>query len=399
MTPNASSARRLHVLLAGGGSGGHVFPALAVGEELRARGHRVSFAGSARGIEARLVPERGVEFHALRSRPMTGRGLVGKAVAVATLLVAGLAAARLVRRLAVDAVVGTGGYASAPAILGAVLARRPALLVEPNARPGFANRQLSRWAAGAAVAFPDTGRELACPARVSGVPVREAFFRVGPEPTGGDARLLHLLVLGGSQGARSLNLAVPAALAQMGEKDGAPAGLEVLHQTGAAHLEETRAAYERAGLSTDLISGADSGGTTSVRLEPFLDDVAGALEASHLVVSRAGAITLAEIAAAGRAAVLVPLSLAEGHQRDNALAFQAAGAARVVEAGAGAAGGPEALASVLSPLLAKALAGLLADRDTLAAMGLAARALARPGAAAAIADWVEELAGAGGRAA
>jgi len=384
VSANPGSARALHVLLTGGGSGGHVFPALAVGEELRARGHRVSFAGSARGIEARLVPERGVEFHALRSRPMTGRGPVGKALAVATLLVAGLAAARLVRRLAVDAVVGTGGYASAPAILGAVLARRPALLVEPNARPGFANRQLSRWAAGAAVAFPDTGRELACPARLSGVPVREAFFRVGPEPAAGP---LHLLVLGGSQGARSLNLAVPAALAALRETEGASAVLAVLHQTGATHLEETRAAYERAG----------SDAATPVRLEPFLDDVAGALAASHLVVSRAGAITLAEIAAAGRAAVLVPLSLAEGHQRGNALAFQAAGAARVVETGA--AGGPEALATALSPSLAKALAGLLADREALAAMGRAARNLARPGAAAAIADWVEELAGAGGRAA
>jgi UDP-N-acetylglucosamine--N-acetylmuramyl-(pentapeptide) pyrophosphoryl-undecaprenol N-acetylglucosamine transferase len=382
------------VLLAGGGSGGHVFPALAVGEELRVRGHRVSFAGSARGIEARLVPERGVEFHALRSRPMTGRGPVGKALAVATLLVAGLAAARLVRRLAVDAVVGTGGYASAPAILGAVLVRRPALLVEPNARPGFANRQLSRWAAGAAVAFPQTGRELACPSRVSGVPVREAFFRVAPEPAG-DRH--HLLVLGGSQGARSLNLALPEALAAVVGRDGVPADLEVLHQTGAAHLEETRAAYERAGLGAgpgaEPRSGAASCAAAPVRLEPFVDDMAGALAASHLVVSRAGAITLAEIAAAGRAAVLVPLSLAEGHQRDNALAFQAVGAARVVEAGPGA--GPETLA----PLLGRTLAGLLVDRDALAAMGRAARGLARPGAAAAIADWVEELAGAGGRAA
>ncbi len=367
-----ASRRQLHVLLAGGGSGGHVFPALAVGEELCARGHRVSFAGSARGMEARLVPARGVEFHALRARPMTGRGPVGKALAVVTLLVAGLAAARLVKRLAVDAVVGTGGYASAPAVLGGALARRPALLVEPNARPGYANRRLARWAAGAAVAFPEAGRELACPARATGVPVREAFFRVAPAPAGG---ALGLLVLGGSQGARSLNLAVAQAL---GAAPPAAGGLEVLHQTGAAHLEETRSAYERAGLGRE--------GAAAVRLEPFLDDVAGAMAASHLVISRAGAITLAEIAAAGRAAVLVPLSLAEGHQRDNALAFQAAGAARVVE------GAPS-----LAPSLTKLLAELLSDRAALAAMGRAARALGRPGAAAAIADWVEELAAGGGR--
>lgn len=365
------------MLLAGGGSGGHVFPALAVGEELRARGHRVSFAGSARGMEARLVPARGVEFHALRSRPMTGRGPVGKALAVATLLVAGLAAARLIKRLAVDAVLGTGGYASAPAVVGAALARRPALLVEPNARPGYANRRLARWAAGAAVAFPETGRELPCPARPTGVPVREAFFRVGAAPEGG---AVGLLVLGGSQGARSLNLAVPEAL---GAAAPPPGGLAVLHQTGAAHLEETRAAYERAGLGGE--------GAVAVRLEPFVEDVAGAMAASHLVVSRAGAITLAEIAAAGRAAVLVPLSLAEGHQRDNALAFQAAGAARVVAAAPGA--------GELAAALAPALAELAGDRPALAAMGRAARGLGRPGAAGAIADWLEELSAGGGRAA
>ncbi len=384
MADAMSGDRRFHVLLAGGGSGGHVFPALAVGEELRARGHRVSFAGSARGIEARLVPARGVEFHALRSRPMTGRGPIGKALAVATLVVAGLAAARLVKRLAVDAVVGTGGYASAPAVLGAALARRPALLVEPNARPGFANRRLSRWAAGAALAFADAGRELACPARVTGVPVREEFFRIAPAAGDGP---LGLLVLGGSQGARSLNLAVPEAL---GGAPALPGALAVRHQTGAAHLEETRAAYESAGIPV-AGGGPHAGAEASapVRLEPFLDDVAGAMAASQLVVSRAGAITLAEIAAAGRAAVLVPLALAEGHQRDNALAFQAAGAARVVESAPGAARG---LAAALAPVLGE----LLADRAELDAMGRAARELGRPGAAAAIADWVEELA-AGGR--
>ncbi len=380
-----ASRRQLHVLLAGGGSGGHVFPALAVGEALRARGHRVSYAGSETGIEARLVRERGGELYALRSRPMTGRGPVGKALAVATLVVAGLAAARLVRRLAVDVVVGTGGYAAAPAVLGAALARRPALLVEPNARPGFANRQLARWAAGAAVAFPETGRELACAARVTGVPVREAFSRVGPAPAAGAVRLL---VVGGSQGARNLNLALPAALGGEGGATRALPALDVLHQTGAAHLEETRAAYERAGLGT----ASSPSGSVAVRLEPFLDDMAAAMAASHLLVSRAGAITLAEIAAVGRAAVLVPLTLAGAHQRDNALAFQAAGAARMIEAGSG---GSEDLSERLRP----ALAELLGDREALAAMGRAARGLGRPGAAAAIADWVEELAAGVGRAA
>ncbi|HSL83169.1 MAG TPA: glycosyltransferase, partial [Thermoanaerobaculia bacterium] len=156
---------RVHVLLAGGGTGGHVFPALAVGEALAGRGCAVSFAGRPAGFEARVVPERGVPFHPVASRPLVGKGAVAKLLALATLGTGAVGAARLVRRLGVDAVLGTGGYASAPAVLGAVLARRPVLLLEPNARPGFANRKLARWARGAAVAFEETCRELPCPCR------------------------------------------------------------------------------------------------------------------------------------------------------------------------------------------------------------------------------------------
>ena len=400
----------IHVLLAGGGSGGHVFPALAVGEELTRRGCRVSFAGSADGMEARLVPDRGLEFHALRSRRLVGRGSLGKAAALATLGLSALSGALLVRRLGAAAILGTGGFASAPGVVGGWLARRPVLLLEPNARSGVANRQLARFAAGAAVAFPRTAEELSCPARTTGVPVRRAFFEVeGGLP---EAAAPRLLVLGGSQGARTVNLALVRALGEPHRlfdrlATSGAGGPRILHQTGARQLEEVRRAYREAGLEDALAAGSDRG---RIRLAEFVDDVAGAMARSHLVISRAGAITVAEIAAAGRPSVLVPLPLAGGHQVDNARAFEEAGAARVVEqAGAG----PEAveelaagLAGVLEELLsgpppggspADRLEGTPGERgltgsEELRRMARAARSLARPGAAAAIADWLEELA-------
>lgn len=382
----------MHVLLAGGGSGGHVFPALAVGEELSARGCAVSFAGSARGMEARLVPERGVPFHALRARPLVGRGALGKARALATLVLSTLTGARLVRRLGARVVLGTGGYVSAPAVLGARAIRRPALLLEPNARAGFANRKLARFASGAAVAFPEAAGELACPARITGVPVRRVFFEIPAELPAGGPRLL---VLGGSQGARSLNRAVTAALlgrtGRAGESPAEPGllarlpGMTVVHQAGTALFDETRDAYERAGIAVSGPHEPNDPGDDRprVRVVPFLDDVAGAMAASHLVVSRAGAITVAEIAAAGRPSVLVPLGLAEGHQGDNARALEAAGAATALF--------EDELEDGLAAALAERLGGLLADRNGLDAMAAAARARARPDAAAAIADWVVEL--------
>ena len=408
----ATTRRDLHVLLTGGGSGGHVFPALAVGEELASRGCAVSFAGSGSGMEARLVPERGVAFHPLRSRALVGRGPAGKAAALLTLALSAVGGARLVRRLGARVVFGTGGYASAPAVLGARLARRPVLLLEPNARAGVANRQLSRFAAGAAVAFPQVEGDLACPTRATGVPVRRAFFEgAAPLPREG----LRLLLLGGSQGARSLNRALPLALAGDEGLLARLPELTVVHQTGASQLEATREAYRRAGVTTGDGAAAGEGqprfrtGAPRVRLAPFIEDVAGEMAQSHLVISRAGAITVAEIAAAGRPSVLVPISLALGHQKDNARALEEAGAARAVfeptapddtrgttgQAGDEAAAARDASDRALATVLGDTLVLLLGDRDELARMAEAARSLGRPGAAAAIADWLIELAGGG----
>jgi UDP-N-acetylglucosamine--N-acetylmuramyl-(pentapeptide) pyrophosphoryl-undecaprenol N-acetylglucosamine transferase len=352
---------RRHALLAGGGTGGHVFPALAVGEALAAREFTVSYTGLESGMEARLTAERGLRFDPLPARPVLGKSAGQKAAAIWTLGRSALAARRLVRRLDACVVVGTGGYVSAPAVLGARLAGRPAFLVEPNARAGAANRWLSRFAQGAAVAHEEARADLRCPSEVLGVPVRDAFFAVPEARFEGPPRLL---VLGGSQGARALNRELPAAVAA---RERRTPGLEVTHQAGAKQLDEARAAYAGAGVER-------------VRVVPFIDDIAAAMADAWLVVSRSGAITTAEICAAGRASLLLPLEIAAGHQEQNARALERGGAARVRVAGEATSAGLEA-----------ELGALLGDTAQLAEMARRARSLAKPGAAAAIASRVDAL--------
>ncbi len=379
--PAEAGSAAPHALLSGGGSGGHVFPGLAIAEELGQRGWRVSWAGSRHGLESRLVSRHEIPFHDLPARPLVGQGLAGKLRAAGTLARSAWRARSLVRRLDARIVVGTGGYVSAPAVIGARLAARPAFLVEPNAEAGVANRLLSRFASEAAVAFDGAGSRLSCPAHTTGVPVRSEFFHGAELPP---APPLRLLVLGGSQGALQINQLVPRALALLSDELG---DLEVCHQTGDAHLEMTRGAYRAAGLEDASPSDSQSVAgehrrSAGVRFEvvPFLDRMAEAMARSHLIVSRAGAITLAEICAAGRPSLLVPLALAGGHQADNAHRLADAGAAAVLPAAATA----EAMAEVL---------GILLAGDRLRDMATSARSLGRPGAAAEIADRVERVGG------
>jgi UDP-N-acetylglucosamine--N-acetylmuramyl-(pentapeptide) pyrophosphoryl-undecaprenol N-acetylglucosamine transferase len=360
--PGASPPTR-NALLAGGGSGGHVFPAFAVGDELTRRGWGVRLAGSPEGMEARLAAERGMELVPLPARPFVGKSLGNRAVAMGTLVRSTLAARRAVRAKGIDLVVGTGGYASAPAVLGGRLARRPAAIVEPNAEPGAANRWISRFAAGAAVAYESAGERLRCPVWLTGVPVRDEFFAAPAVRLEGKPRLL---VLGGSQGSQRMNTLLPGTLAML---FAALPELSVLHQCGAKHLEATLAAYAGAGLESPRL-----------RVVPFVDNVPAAMSAVDLVLSRAGAITLAEICAAGRPALLLPLVLAGAHQVANARRLAGEGAARLIEDH-----------ELDEAKLASELGTLLADRQALAAMGEKARALAHPGAAKAIADRLEAL--------
>ncbi len=350
-------------LLSGGGSGGHVFPALAVAEELVRRGWAVSLAGSPSGMEARLAAERGLAFVAFAARPLLGKSLWAKLGALATLLSSALEARRRIRDGAFDVVVGTGGYASAPAVLGGRWARRPTVLIEPNAEAGLANRWASRFASAAAVAYEATAARLKCLVWVTGVPVRAAFFEIPPLRADGKPRLL---VLGGSQGSLRINRLMPQVLAPLFERS---PELSVLHQCGESHLAATLTAYREVGLDTPRL-----------RVVPFVDNVPAALAAVDLVVSRAGAITLAEVCAAGRPSVLLPLVAAGAHQLANATLLAEAGAASLIED-----------VALDADRLRLELANLLGDRGQLAAMGENARHLARPGAAAAIVDRIEAL--------
>lgn len=356
-----SSSRQ--VFIAGGGSGGHVFPGLAVAESLRRKGWQVSWLGRQEGMEKEIVEKRGLDYYGLPARAVVGQDPVTRLLAVWTLTRSALAARSMIRRLEIDVVLGTGGFVSVPGVLGARLCGRPAALLEPNAEPGAANRWLSRWSEVAATAYRETAAGLRCRASLTGVPVREEFYAASRRPP---SESLVLLVLGGSQGARQLNRVLPRALELLAPR---LPQLRVLHQVGERQLDEAKQAYAECDL-----------GALRIELEPFLHDMAREMSEAHLLLSRAGAVTLAEICAVGRAAVLAPLELAGGHQRRNAERLAASGGAVVLPA-----------AEMDAERLAQVLEELLVDRRRLESMGESLRELARPGAAEAIADLVIEL--------
>ena len=341
------------ILIAGGGTGGHVFPAVAVAEALqRAADVEVVFCGTARGVEARVVPARGWKLEILDVEPLKGGGV---ALAARGSLVAARATARafgLVKRLHPQAVLSVGGYASGPVSLASALRGVPLAVLEPNSIVGLANRILAPFARRAYVAWDGAAahfKPAAC--RRFGVPLREGFFRV-PYEGRGTARLL---VMGGSQGAAPLNERVPAAAALAART---LPGLEVLHQAGRDRDAPVRERYASLGM-------------TSVTVVPFIDDVAGAIAAADIVVARAGAATVAELTAIGRAAILIPFPLAaDDHQARNADALAGAGGALSMRQEAAT---PEALAG--------ALLGLMVDEAARKRMADNSGALGRPSAA------------------
>ncbi len=356
------------VVFTGGGTAGHVFPGLAVAEELRPLGWRLAWIGRSGGIEERLARGAELEFRAVAARPIVDRGLLARTAALAVLALSTFRATRLLRRLDAALVFATGGFVSAPAALAARLCGCRLYLLEPNASSGVANRALSRLANEAGVAFESTAAQLACTARVVGVPVRSAFQDVGGPPLADDRT--HVLVLGGSKGSEALNRGLPALFARAAKRR----PIKVMHQSGWTGVEDTRSRYDR--LRTKALEAT---------VVPFIDEVAEAMAAHDLIVSRAGAVTVAEVASAGRPAIYVPLPLAAGHQRGNAQAMVAAGAAILVEQD----GLDDAEA-------AEQVSRLVADRERLARMARAARAHGGSDAAGKIARRLSELA-AGGR--
>ena len=356
----------MRAILAGGGTGGHVIPALAIANELtKSYGAEVLFIGTARGIENRLVPAAGYPLQLVRVGALKNVSLMTRAKTAFDLPRAVWDASRMLNEFAPDVVIGVGGYASGPAMLAAVMKHIPTLAFEPNVVPGFANRVVARFVSGAAVHFEETAKYFRH-AEVTGVPVRQAFFEI-PVKHGG---VPTLLVFGGSQGAHAINEAMIRCLPELQRQ--AP-GIHIIHQTGERDYNDALAAY------------APFSGTTgeSAQVFKFIEDMPAAFAQADLVVCRSGASTVAEITAAGKPAIFVPFPrAADDHQRVNAEALAVVGAAVVVEE-----------SKLEGVWLAETIAALLCDARRLQAMSEAARGLAHPNAARDIARLAARVAG------
>jgi UDP-N-acetylglucosamine--N-acetylmuramyl-(pentapeptide) pyrophosphoryl-undecaprenol N-acetylglucosamine transferase len=368
---------RRHVVIAGGGTGGHLYPGIAVAREISRRwpDASVTFAGTSRGLEARVVPREGFELDVIRSAGLKGKS-IGATMRGGLLILPGLIDAwRIVSRRQPAVVVGVGGYSSGPVVLAAALRRVPTMVLEQNVVPGVTNRWLAPWVRAAAVTYSETLPFFKGKGFVSGNPVRPEFFR---EPGSvGQAResraaFVRVLVLGGSQGAHAINVAMVAAATELARRI---PDLDIVHQAGERDVAAVREGYLGSGLRA--------------RVEAFLDPVVDEMKAADLAVCRAGATTLAELAAVGLPAVLVPFpSATDDHQRKNARVLAEAGAAEFVDE-----------RGMTGAALAHAIADLIGDRARLGAMRRTMREFAQPEAAAQIVDRLAALAGWSGPAA
>jgi UDP-N-acetylglucosamine--N-acetylmuramyl-(pentapeptide) pyrophosphoryl-undecaprenol N-acetylglucosamine transferase len=352
-----------HAVIMAGGTGGHVFPGLAVARELRRRGWTVSWLGTRRGLEARLVPAAGIELDLIRIVGLRGRGLGGWLTMPFRLGWALAAARGILRRRRPDVVLGLGGYVSGPGGLAARMLGLPLVVHEQNAVAGMTNRKLAGFAVRVLEAFPGS-----FPPEVEvhtvGNPVRRELAEL-PAPGERKARRsgpIRLLIIGGSQGARALNRVLPPALA------GAGLDIEVRHQCGARWQDETEAAWRQAGVRAEVF--------------PFIDDMASAWSWADIAVCRAGALTVSELMAVGLGAVLVPFPAAvDDHQSRNARFMESAGAAVLIQESELDAAG-----------LRERLTALCVDRERLLDMARRAREIARPDADRAVADHCEAVA-------
>jgi UDP-N-acetylglucosamine--N-acetylmuramyl-(pentapeptide) pyrophosphoryl-undecaprenol N-acetylglucosamine transferase len=361
------TSKPLAVVIAGGGTGGHLYPGIAVAREILRRepDARVTFAGTSRGLEARVIPKEGFDLDTIRSAGLKGKSMASRLRGASLLMPGVLDAWRIVSRRKPDVVIGVGGYSSGPVVLMAALRGVPTVVLEQNAVPGLTNRLLARWVRAAAVTYDETATYFRGKGFISGNPVRAEFFEPGSRLQGARSKFGRVLVLGGSQGAHAINVAMVAAAPELVRQH---VGLEIVHQTGERDLAVVREAYASAGVPA--------------RTESFLDAVASEMTAADLVVGRAGATTLAELAAAGRPAVLIPFpAAADDHQRKNARVLVRAGAAEMVDE-----------AELSGERLAAVVSRLLGDSARRGAMSESMRGFARPDAATRIVDRVLELA-------
>ena len=349
----------LRIVIAGGGTGGHLYPGIAVAREfLRRRPDTVvTFAGTARGIEARVVPREGFELDVLRSAGLKGTSARALVSGLSLLPLSAMDAWRILSRRRPDLVIGVGGYSSGPVVALAASRGIPTLLLEQNAAPGFTNRTLAHVVSAAAVTFESTVGYFGRRGFVAGNPVRPEFFSERRDEAANVPP--KVLIFGGSQGAHAINVAGVEAAARLAAHRG---GLAITHQTGERDLEFVRDGYRRAGLDA--------------RVEPFLFAMEREITSADLVISRAGATTIAELTAAARPSVLVPLpTAADDHQRKNAEVLREAGAARVIEQ-----------KDLSGDRLALTIVELIEDAHALRRMSDAARRMARPDAAGVIVD-------------
>ena len=340
-----------------------MIPALAIAQQLQKDyAAEVLFIGTARGIENRLVPAAGFPLRLVQVGALNRVSLKTRLKTIYDLPRAVWESRRILTEFRPDIVIGVGGYASGPAMLGAILRRVPTLVFEPNFVPGFANRLVARWVSGAVVHFEETGRYFRnC--KVTGVPVREAFFQIGKHPVKGDPTLL---IFGGSQGAHAINQVVMQSVPELLRR--AP-GIHIVHQTGERDYNDAQAAYASFG--------------ASVEAHRFIDDMPGQFARANLLICRSGASTVAEVTAAGKPAIFIPFPrAADNHQKRNAEALERAGAAVMLEE-----------SNLKSQNLTETVSSLFSQPLRLEEMSAAARKLSHPNAARDIAVMAARLAG------
>lgn len=358
----------MRVLIAAGGTGGHIYPGIAVAKEIlrRAPESKVRFVGTARGLENKLVPQAGFELSLIDSAGLKNVRLVARARGVLVLPKSFVAARKLVKAFRPDVVIGAGGYVSGPVVLTAAMLKVPTLVMESNAIPGWTNRVLARFVDQAAVSFAEALPFFRGKATVTGNPVRREFFEI-PKRVRQPGQF-SILVFGGSQGARAINEAMIAALPLLKDlKD----ELQLTHQTGEADFAKVSSGYD------------GSGWGERAKVRKYIDNMVDAFAEADLVICRAGATTTAELIAAGKASVMIPFPLAaDDHQRKNAEALEATGAGKMI------------LQQYLSgERLADEITALVRDPEKVTNMEQAARKLARADAAAAVVDIAERLVG------
>lgn len=349
---------RVSVIIAGGGTGGHIYPGVAIAQEFKRRNaeSEIVFVGTARGLETKIVPREGFRLELIEVAALKGVSVARRIRSLLLLPKSFFAVRSLIKRYRPQVVIGVGGYASGPMVLTAALLRVPTIVAEQNALPGLTNRLLARFVKAAAVSFAEARACFGDKAEITGNPVRAEFFNVPEKPP---TAQMHILFTGGSQGARAINEAMMAALPLL---QGASGQLTITHQTGESDLERVRAAYAQAGVAAEV--------------KPFIERIVDEFARADLVVCRAGATTVAELAAAGKPALMIPFPFAaDDHQRKNAEAVARAGAGRMI-----------LQADLSGERLADEILQLVRDPQKLKQMSERSRTLAHRDAAARVVD-------------